>query len=108
MTSHLCLIPLNTLAFPSTLSPRLPLEAPTQLVSTLLVPSSTFSLPLRPSEALANLLSPSEVATVVSHWTRAGWLIAVMIEAGGEPSIKTLQSHTGRDRSLIPLNQKDQ
>ena len=41
---------------------------------------------------LVNTLSLAEVATVVSDWTAAGWLIPVRIEAGGEPSIATLRS----------------
>jgi len=41
---------------------------------------------------LVSTLSLAEVATVVSDWKAAGWLIPVRIEAGGEPSIATLRS----------------
>ena len=44
--------------------------------------------------ALANILSLGEVATAV--WTRAGRLIPMTIEAGGEPSIEMYRQLTGQ------------
>jgi hypothetical protein len=50
---------------------------------------------------LANILSLAEVATVVSDWKAAGWIIPVRIEAGGEPSIATLRSHLSDPASSV-------